>query len=50
MCSYDGDWVAGVKHGQGELRITDGSVYVGQFVNGEMQGQVRVALDCIVFL
>ena len=36
--SYSGDWVEGVKHGQGVFTLGDGSEYEGQFANGEIQG------------
>jgi hypothetical protein len=36
--SYDGEWKAGKMHGQGLLKMGDGSSYQGQFVDGEIEG------------
>lgn len=35
---YQGDWVAGEKHGKGIFEMGDGSSYDGDFVHGEMTG------------
>ncbi len=37
--TYTGEWVNGVKHGQGTLTMGDGSTYEGTFVDGEITGQ-----------
>ena len=37
--SYSGDWVGGLKHGQGRLRYPDGSRFVGEFQAGKRHGQ-----------
>ena len=36
---YKGDYVKGVKHGQGVLLMRDGSRYEGAFDNGEITGK-----------
>mgnify|MGYP001810716255 CR=1 FL=1 len=38
---YEGEWLNGVKHGRGILRMNDGSYYEGQFYNGEIEGDGR---------
>lgn len=45
VMTYEGEWVRGLKHGHGKLRIADsalfhdcGSEYEGQFQNGEING------------
>ncbi|KAL4465492.1 hypothetical protein ABPG72_009430 [Tetrahymena utriculariae] len=35
---YQGEWVDGKKHGQGILRMKDGTFYEGQFIEGEIEG------------
>jgi hypothetical protein len=35
---YDGDFKAGVKHGQGRLEFRNGDVYEGDFIDGEYSG------------
>ena len=39
--SYDGEWEDGLKHGQGKMKLPDGSVYEGDFLHGEMLGRGR---------
>ena len=39
--SYDGEWEDGLKHGQGQMKLPDGSVYEGDFLHGEMLGRGR---------
>nr|VZI49682.1 unnamed protein product [Spirometra erinaceieuropaei] len=36
--SYEGQWLNGIKHGQGRLSMKDGSFMEGQFVDGELIG------------
>ncbi len=36
--TYTGEWVNGVKHGQGKLLLKDGSYYEGEFNEGEIMG------------
>ncbi|CAD8097979.1 unnamed protein product [Paramecium sonneborni] len=36
--TYEGQWVNGVKEGQGILKMKDGSYYQGNFEQGEIQG------------
>ena len=36
--TYEGDWVQGVKHGNGKFTLGDNTVYEGQFNEGEMTG------------
>ena len=36
--TYEGEWVAGVMHGEGVLRMASGQSYEGTFVEGEMTG------------
>lgn len=36
---YRGDLVDGVRQGQGELRLQDGRLYIGEFANGLPNGQ-----------
>ncbi|KAM3127088.1 hypothetical protein pb186bvf_020824 [Paramecium bursaria] len=38
---YEGEWLNGVKHGRGVLKMNDGSYYEGQFQNGEIEGDGR---------
>ena len=35
---YDGEWVDGVMHGEGTLKMGDGGQYEGTFENGAMSG------------
>jgi hypothetical protein len=35
---YEGDWVHGVREGQGKLSFKDGSFYRGDFVKNQMWG------------
>ena len=35
---YEGEWVDGVMHGDGQLRMGDGGSYEGTFENGSMNG------------
>eukprot|EP00039_Didymoeca_costata_P011952 m.170526 g.170526 ORF g.170526 m.170526 type:complete len:141 (+) comp15339_c0_seq1:112-534(+) len=37
--SYEGECVAGKRHGIGKLSFADGGYYEGNFVNGEIEGQ-----------
>ena len=36
--TYEGDWVDGVKDGQGVLYFADGGRYEGEFKDGEITG------------
>ena len=38
ICTYDGDFVKGLKHGEGKYTYQCGSSYVGSFVNNNMHG------------
>jgi len=37
--AYEGDWLAGKKHGQGRLSFDGGGFYEGEFEAGEITGQ-----------
>lgn len=39
---YKGDFVDGVFHGNGLLKLSDGTIYQGEFKNGQMDGQGTV--------
>jgi len=36
---YEGDWVLGKKEGMGQLKSSNGDVYIGEFKNGMKDGQ-----------
>lgn len=42
---YVGSWSNGVFHGCGVLTLADGSVFEGEFVNGEFTGEGKCALS-----
>ena len=35
---YEGHWAFDKPHGKGKLRLKDGSVFEGEYNNGEMNG------------
>ena len=43
--SYTGDWVMGLRHGQGEVVMADGSVYRGQWVNDKPHGKGTLSIS-----
>ena len=42
---YEGEFVNGVKRGQGKIIYPDGKIYEGKFVNGVPQGQGVIIKD-----
>lgn len=38
LCSYEGEWQDGRRHGQGRLSFKDGGFYEGEFKMGEIDG------------
>ena len=38
---YEGDWNMGEMQGMGQLKLSDGSVYIGEFSRGIFNGKVR---------
>lgn len=38
---YEGDWYLGEMQGMGQLKLSDGSVYIGEFSRGIFNGKVR---------
>ena len=46
---YDGMWFKGKKQGRGVRVYSDGSKFVGDFFEGEIEGskiRIRIRLDC----
>lgn len=42
--TYSGQWLEGLRHGKGEMRSTEGTVYVGEMRSGKMHGLAKLSL------
>ncbi len=42
--SYTGDWQYGLRHGQGEYVMSDGSVYRGQWAHDKAEGKGTLSI------
>jgi len=47
--SYTGDWAGGVRHGQGELVMSDGSVYRGLWVYDKPHGRGTLSIPMLSY-
>lgn len=45
---YEGDWVHGIREGQGKLTFKDGSYYRGDFVKNQMWGHGIFVGKCML--
>jgi hypothetical protein len=42
---YEGTWLNGVRHGEGEYRFFNGDVYKGFWVNDKKEGRGSLHMD-----
>lgn len=48
--AYDGEWVAGVKQGRGQMTLPDGSSYNGEFLEGEVSFSSNVSRHSLNYI
>lgn len=47
--SYNGDWKYGMRDGQGEFVMSDGTVYRGQWINDKPHGKGTLSIPYISY-